>query len=249
MIYQGFAYIYDQLMKDAPYGQWVNLIEKSISLYLPGASTLLDVGCGTGEISVLLANKKQLSVTGVDLSEDMLTVAQSKAENNKTNILFLKQDMRNLTGFPNPFDVITICCDSLNYLETKQDVHATFEAVHSQLQNEGLFIFDVHSLHKIHTVFANATFADQDEEVSFIWNSFIGEEPNSIEHDMTFFVKRDEFYERYDELHYQRTFSIEEYTMWLKEASFEILTICGDFDLANQPNEKTERVFFICKKR
>lgn len=248
MIYQGFAYIYDQLMKDAPYELWVNIIEESISLYHPGASTLLDIGCGTGEIAVLLADK-QLSVTGVDLSEDMLAVAQSKAEKNKANILFLQQDMRHLTDFPTPFDVITICCDSLNYLETELDVQATFEAVYSQLQNEGLFIFDVHSLHKIYNVFANAAFTDQDEEVSFIWNSFLGDEPNSIEHDMTFFVKRDEYYERYDELHYQRTFSIEQYSLWLKEASFEIVNICGDFELNKEPNDMTERVFFICKKR
>ena len=248
MIYQGFAYIYDQLMKDAPYEQWVNLIEESISLYHQGAANLLDVGCGTGEIAVLLANK-HLSVTGVDLSEDMLTVAQSKAENNKVNIMFLNQDMRDLSGFSNPFDVITICCDSLNYLESKQDVQATFRAVHSQLQNRGLFIFDVHSLHKIHNVFANSTFADQGEEVSFIWNSFLGDEPNSIEHDMTFFVKKDEYYQRYDELHYQRTFSIEEYSLWLSEASFDIITICGDFELNEEPGEKTERVFFICRKR
>lgn len=248
MIYQGFAYIYDQLMKDAPYEQWVNLIEESISLYHQGATTLLDVGCGTGEIAVLLANK-HLTVTGVDISEDMLTVAQAKAESNKLNILFLQQDMRNLTEFPDPFDVITICCDSLNYLETKQGVQATFRAVHSQLQNQGLFIFDVHSLHKIHHVFANSTFADQDEDVSFIWNSFLGEEPNSIEHDMSFFVKKGEYYERYDEVHYQRTYSIDEYSMWLKEASFEILTICGDFKINEGPNETTERVFFICRKR
>ncbi len=248
MIYQGFAYIYDQLMKDAPYEQWVDLIIDSISRYHQGATKLLDVGCGTGEIAVLLANK-QLTVTGVDLSEDMLAVAQSKAASNQVNILFLQQDMRYLTGFSEPFDVVTICCDSLNYLETKEDIQLTFQAVHAHLETNGLFIFDVHSIHKIQNVFANATFADQDEDVSFIWNSFLGDEPNSIEHDMTFFVKREDLYERYDELHYQRTYSIEDYSMWLKEASFDILKICGDFQLENIPNTTTERNFFICKKR
>lgn len=247
MIYQGFAYIYDRLMKDAPYDQWVNFIEKTISKYHQGAKRLLDVGCGTGEIAVSLA-KKDLAVTGVDLSEDMLTVAQSKADKEKVNILFLQQDMRELAGFPESFDIATICCDSLNYLETEKDVLATFHAVYDQLTDQGLLVFDVHSIHKIDNVFANETFADQDDEVSFIWNSYLGDEPNSIEHDMTFFVRRDELYERYDEVHYQRTYSIEEYKTLLASASFEVLQICGDFEFNKSPASTAERIFFVCKK-
>jgi SAM-dependent methyltransferase len=247
MIYKGFAYIYDHLMKDAPYDEWVSFIQDSISKYHKGASKLLDVACGTGEIAVSLA-KHNLEVTGVDLSEDMLTVAQSKAEQNKVNLQFLQQDMRELNGFSELFDVVTICCDSLNYLESKEDVMATFHSVFEQLKDDGLFIFDVHSIHKIHHVFANNTFADQDEEVSFIWNSFLGDEENSIEHDMTFFVRRGQLFERYDEIHYQRTYSIEEYTSWLEATSFQVLNICSDFEFESQPHSQAERIFFICQK-
>ena len=247
MIYQGFAYIYDQLMKDAPYDQWVSFIQQSIAKYSPGAKTILDVGCGTGEIAVRLANQ-QFDVTGVDLSEDMLAVAQSKLEENKVQVLFLKQDMRDLAGFSEPFDVITICCDSLNYLENKEDIITTFRAVHHQLKSQGLFIFDVHSLYKIHHIFAGATFAEQDEDVSFIWNSFLADESNSIEHDMSFFVKQNELYKRYDELHYQRTFPIDEYKTWLEEASFEVVNICSDFQFDENPLSTSERLFFIARK-
>lgn len=247
MIYQGFAYIYDQLMKDAPYDKWVSFIEAAISTYYHDAKKVLDVGCGTGEIAIRLA-KRDLDITGVDLSEDMLTVAQSKLHENNAKVLFLQQDMRELGGFVEPFDVVTICCDSINYLETAQDVQATFRAVYQQLKQQGLFIFDVHSLYKIHTIFAGHTFADQDEDVSFIWNSFLGDEPNSIEHDMSFFVRREDVYERYDEVHYQRTFTIEEYTSWLEAASFEVLNVCCDFQFAS-PSPSSERLFFIARKK
>ncbi|MBZ5749317.1 class I SAM-dependent DNA methyltransferase [Metabacillus rhizolycopersici] len=247
MIYQGFAYIYDQLMKDAPYDQWVSFIQQAIATYSPGAKNILDVGCGTGEIAIRLANQ-QFHVTGVDLSEDMLAVAESKLEENKVQVLFLKQDMRDLTGFSEPFDVITICCDSLNYLESKEDILTTFRAAYHQLKNQGLLIFDVHSLYKIHHIFAGATFADQDEDVSFIWNSYLADEPNSVEHDMSFFVKQNELYKRYDELHYQRTFAIDEYKIWLEEASFEVVNICSDFDFDENPTSTSERLFFIARK-
>ncbi|MBM7604770.1 SAM-dependent methyltransferase [Metabacillus crassostreae] len=248
MIYQGFAYIYDQLMKDAPYDQWAELILEVFSKYHPDTKNVLDIGCGTGEIAVRLA-KKQFNVTGVDLSEDMLTVAQAKAEKNKVNMLFLQQDMRELTGFIERSDAITICCDSLNYLRTISDVQSTFEAVYNQLNDNGLFIFDVHSLYKIHNVFADATFADQDDDISFIWSSYLGEEEHSIEHDLSFFVKQGEFYERYDELHYQRTFDIEQYKQLLQSASFEIVKICSDFQLHEDPTPTTERIFFIARKK
>jgi 2-polyprenyl-3-methyl-5-hydroxy-6-metoxy-1,4-benzoquinol methylase len=248
MIYQGFAYIYDQLMKDAPYDEWVSFINESISTYSPQAKKILDVGCGTGEIAIRLA-KQQLDVTGVDLSEDMLTVAQSKSDESKVDVLFLRQDMRELDGFAEQFDVVTICCDSLNYLETNDDVKATFHAVYNQLKTRGLLIFDVHSLHKIHNIFVGATFTDQDEDVSLIWNSYAAEESNSVEHDMSFFVKRDELYERFDELHYQRTYTIEEYTSWLETASFEVVKVCGDFRFEESPTSKSERLFFIARKK
>lgn len=248
MIYQGFAYIYDQLMKDAPYDKWVSFIMESILTYNRHAKSILDVGCGTGEIAIRLAIQ-QLNVTGVDLSEDMLAVAQSKLDEKKVNVLFLQQDMRELTGFSNPFDIVTICCDSLNYLESIEDVQATFHAVYHQLKDQGLLIFDVHSIYKIHTIFAGTTFADQDDDISFIWNSYLADEPNSVEHDMSFFVRRDELYERYDELHYQRTFTIDEYTLCLESASFEVIKVCSDFNFGENPTSTTERLFFIAKKK
>ncbi|KKI88543.1 methyltransferase [Bacillus sp. SA1-12] len=248
MIYQGFAYIYDQLMKDAPYDEWITFINKAISAYYPEANRLIDVGCGTGEIAIRLA-KQQLNITGVDLSEDMLSVAQSKLAQNNVNILFLQQDMRDLAGFEEKFDVVTICCDSLNYLETEDDIQATFRAVNQLLGRGGLLLFDVHSLYKIHHIFAGATFADQDEDISFIWSSYAAEEPNSVEHDMTFFVKRNEGYERFDEVHYQRTYPIETYTSWLEDASFEIIKVCGDFHFETPPISTSERIFFVARKK
>lgn len=248
MIYQGFAYLYDQLMSDAPYDEWVDLISASISSYLPHAKEILDVGCGTGSVTIRLA-EKQFDVTGVDLSEDMLTVAQAKCNEANVQVRLLQQDMRELAGFTHPFDVVTICCDSLNYLENEKDVKSTFHAVNQQLKPGGLFIFDVHSIFKINEIFAGATFAEQDEDISYIWKSYNGDKPNSVEHDLTFFVLQNGYYERYDELHRQRTFSITDYSNWLKEASFDILTICADFNIDNTPSETSERIFFVARKK
>lgn len=155
MIYQGFASVYDELMSHAPYDQWTKWIETS----LPEKGRILDLACGTGEISIRLA-EKGFEVTGIDLSEEMLSYAQQKVSSNQP-ILFLQQDMREITGFDGQFDAVAICCDSLNYLKTKNDVIETFKSVFRVLKPEGILLFDVHSSYKIAEVFPDSTFADQ----------------------------------------------------------------------------------------
>jgi SAM-dependent methyltransferase len=247
MTYGKFAYLYDELMKDVPYDKWVDLVKENVSKYNVKGIRLLDLACGTGELSVKFASKG-FDVTGVDLSEDMLMVAQGKATDKGMNMQFYQQNMAELEGL-GQFDIIGIFCDSLNYLQSEQEVSDTFLRVYEHLDDNGLFIFDVHSIHKIMQIFMNQTFAINDDEISYIWHSYQGEHPNSVEHDLSFFVldQGSGKYDRYDELHFQRTFPIEVYGKWLKDAGFEVLEVTADFE-AVSPQTQSERIFFICRK-
>ncbi len=248
MSYEQFAYLYDELMKDAPYDQWVQFVKDMLEKYEVRAASLLDLACGTGELSVRFA-KEGFHVTGVDLSEDMLAVAQAKAEEKSVRIPFFQQDMANLEG-QGLFDVIGIFCDSLNYLKTEEEVIATFANVVEHLQQDGIFIFDVHSIYKVTDVFINQTFSLNEEDISYIWNSFPGENPNSVEHELSFFVLDERLgkYDRIDEVHFQRTYSVQQYTQWLEDAGFEILEVSADFE-ALAPKPQSERIFFVTKKK
>ncbi|QED48708.1 class I SAM-dependent DNA methyltransferase [Cytobacillus dafuensis] len=247
MSYGKFAYLYDELMKDVPYNKWVELVEKKTKKYNLNGNNLLDLACGTAELSVQLA-EKSFNVVGVDLSEDMLTVAQSKAIEKGQDIKFYQQNMAELDGL-GQFDIICIFCDSLNYLQSEKDVLDTFHSVHHHLAENGLFLFDVHSIYKIMQIFMNQTFAVNDDEISYIWHCYQGEFPNSVEHDLSFFVLDEEsdLYERYNELHFQRTFPIDVYEGWLKKAGFELLEITSDFEDV-PPQTHSERIFFTCRK-
>ncbi|WAA11523.1 class I SAM-dependent DNA methyltransferase [Fervidibacillus halotolerans] len=246
MTYEYFASLYDRLMKEAPYEKWMDFFAKGISRFLPETKDVLDLACGTGEVSVRLY-ERGFTVTGVDVSEEMLAIAHNKAESKGFTIPFFQQDMRNLESI-GPFDVVISFCDSLNYLQTEEDVYKTFQSVFDVLQPNGLFLFDVHSVGKIREFIGN-TFADNDDEISYIWNSFPGEASNSVEHELTFFVydHHTGLYERYDELHKQRTFTIEQYVQWLEETGFVVREVSGDF--ADQMvTEQTERIFFTAQK-
>ncbi|MBL6008111.1 SAM-dependent methyltransferase [Bacillus halotolerans] len=241
MIYQGFASVYDELMSHAPYDKWTKWIETS----LPEKGRILDLACGTGEISIRLA-EKGFEVTGIDLSEEMLSYAQQKGPA-KQPILFLQQDMREITGFEGQFDAVVICCDSLNYLKTKNDVMNTFKSVFQVLKPDGILLFDVHSPYKITEVFPGSTFADQDEDISYIWQSFAGSEELSAIHDMSFFVWNGEAYDRFDETHEQRTFRVDEYEEMLASCGFQLHKVTADFT-DSAPSPQSERLFFKAQK-
>lgn len=246
MAYHHFAAVYDALMEDAPYDEWVEFAEKSIEKYHNKAKKILDIGCGTGQIAIPLA-KKGYQVIGVDLSEDMLAIAGEKATKAKVSLPLFQQNMSELEGF-SLIDVALIFCDSLNYLETKDEVKETFKRVYESLADNGLFLFDVHSVYKIETVFANHLFGSNEEECSFLWQCQKGDAPYSVEHDLTFFVYDEgkNNYERFDERHKQRTFQVIEYEQMLVDAGFEICEKMYDFREVEQENN--ERILFIVKK-
>ncbi|MED1607463.1 class I SAM-dependent methyltransferase [Cytobacillus kochii] len=248
MSYQQFAYLYDGLMVDAPYEKWVSIVASQCNLHQLKGKRLLDLACGTGELSLRLA-KKGYEVTGADLSNNMLAVAQKKAASEALSIQFLEQDMSQLDEI-GCYDIITIFCDSLNYLQSEDEVKSTFSGVYEHLADDGLFMFDVHTVHKIDDLFVNQTFALNEEDVSYIWQSFEGEFPHSVEHDLSFFVLDEKIgtYKRYDECHFQRTYEFDVYRQWLKEAGFEITTFFVDFNEKNREMNDAERLFFICKK-
>ncbi|WP_147532425.1 class I SAM-dependent DNA methyltransferase [Bacillus marasmi] len=248
MTYNGFAYVYDELMRDTPYDQWVDFVLRQAKKYQVEADRILDLACGTGELSVWLA-EAGYKVTGVDLSEDMLSVANAKASEKGLSIEFFQQDMTELEGF-DAFDVITIFCDSLNYLQTEEAVISTFQRVYEHLQPNGLFLFDVHSLYKMNDIFLNGPFVLNDDDVSYIWHCFAGEFPNSVEHELSFFVLDDKsgLYKRIDELHMQRTYPIDQYVTWLEGNGFEVLEIGADFT-NKTPQPESERIFFTARKK
>ncbi|BCB04898.1 class I SAM-dependent DNA methyltransferase [Bacillus sp. KH172YL63] len=248
MSYERFAYVYDYLMQDVPYDAWLAFVNKQAAAHGIKGKKVLDIACGTGELSLRLAGDGY-DVTGVDLSEDMLMIAKEKASARNARIQLFQQDMSKLDSL-GEYDVITIFCDSLNYLEVESDVLETFKGVYDHLKQDGLFLFDVHSIFKMTQIFINQTFTHTDEQVSYIWDCFPGEVPNSVEHELTFFVKDDETgqYERVEELHKQRTYPVLTLKEWLEECGFEVVGITSDFT-EGSPADQSERIFFSCKKK
>src|SRR5699024_3351547 len=238
MAYNRMSDYYDLLTADQPYHKWKYIVEHFIS---SSENEILDIGCGTGTLTSQLTEYGQVS--GVDISQEMLEIAESR----NPSINWYCQDMRDLE-LPNQYDMITIFCDSLNYVTEPEDILQVFNYIDKYLKDEGIFIFDVHSIYKMNHQFNNQNYIDEEERLTLIWQAITGEEPNSVYHQMSFFVEREDgLYERFDEEHYQCTFEISLYEELLKLAGFEIKTKFTDFDIDTY-SEQGDRQFIVAQK-
>ncbi|RIP34191.1 class I SAM-dependent methyltransferase [Staphylococcus gallinarum] len=236
--YEEMSLFYDQLTLDQPYEAWLEIVQT----FAKGDASVLDIGCGTGSFTSLLSTYKD--VTGMDLSVDMLAMASQKS----THVNWLEGDMTDF-DLNRQFDVITIFCDSLNYLQEQNDVIATFQHVYKHLVNDGVLIFDVHTTHKMDTLFNNQSYIDESEDIFLGWEAVQGEVSHSVWHDMSFFIKKENGqYERFNESHYQRTYTKNQYIDMLRHAGFNEIQTFVDFDINNEDDENGHRLFFIVKK-
>lgn len=242
MTYENFAFIYDEVMDESLYTSWLAFAKRHL---VPGTKRILELACGTGALACAFA-REGFDVTALDLSEEMLMVASSKAAADDVEVQFVQGDMLDLSE-AGTYEAITCFSDSLCYMPDRQSVQQVFDTVYSALEEEGIFMFDVHSLHQINEGFREYSYHYQTEDFAFLWDSFPGEKKDSVEHFLTFFVRDNNKFLRFDELHKERTYSLENYYTLLENANFSQISIYGDFS-DNKPNEQTARWFFVCKK-
>lgn len=243
MNYETFAAVYDSVMDDSLYPQWLDFTKRHLT---ENVQTILELACGTGDLAILLA-QNNYQVTGLDLSNEMLTIADRKAFDADCQMQFLQGDMRDLKDV-GAFDAVTCFSDSLCYLSDEPDMQLTFDEVFSVLNDGGTFIFDVHSVKQIEEGFKDYSFHDQTEEFAFLWDSYPGLVPHSVEHFLTFFVQENgETFIRHDELHQERTYPVADFLRMLENAGFTKVEVFGDFT-DEAPTKECKRVFFVAHK-
>lgn len=239
--YEEFARVYDSVMDEELYDLWFDFSQR----HFPAKTqNIMELACGTGILSIRFS-QAGYEVTGVDLSEEMLTIADQRARQMGEKITFAAGDMRELSG-ATTFDVVTCYSDSLCYMSNASEVQRVFDGVYNSLNADGVFIFDVHSTYQVDSVFPGYAYHENDEDFAFLWDSFEGDDPHSVVHELTFFVKdSDGKFVRKDEIHQERTYPIKEYLTGLQK--FSKVEVYADFE-DKKPEEESLRWFFVCKK-
>ena len=244
--YTSFAQVYDMFMDNVDYPAWSKYLIQLLKEYQVEDGLVLDLGCGTGNMTELLA-KEGYDMIGVDNSEDMLEIASEKRAESGLNILYLLQDMREFELYGTVRAVICLC-DSLNYLLKEDDLLTTFKLVNNYLDPNGLFIFDFNTVYKYETVIGDSTIAENREDCSFIWENYYTAEDQINEYDLTIFVKQQkDLFRKFTETHLQRGYTMEAMKR-LVEQSGLIFVEALDADTHGSVTETSERIYVIARE-
>ena len=243
--YTGFAEVYDVFQDNVPYEEWCAYVTGLLAEYGVSDGLILDMGCGTGSLTELLA-KAGYDMIGIDNSGEMLQIAMNKSRDSGLDILYLQQDMREFELYGTVRAVVSIC-DSMNYIMEYGDLVQVFRLVNNYLDPKGVFIFDLNTEYKYREMLADYTFAEDREESSFIWNNFYDEEDKVNEYDLTLFVKEGELYRKFEETHYQRAYSLDEVRRAVSEAGMEFVA-AYDACTRNPVQQDSERIYVIARE-
>ena len=244
--YEALAASYDGLTRDIPYEKYLRFFKTLLRRYGVTATTVLDLACGTGSLSMLLA-KHGYEVLGVDRSEEMLTVAAEKAmELEENQPFFVAQPMQRLK-IPEPVDACVCALDSINYVTKPQDVQKAFRCVYNSLRPGGLFVFDINTLYKLENL-DGQVFLDETEDSYCVWRAVYDKRHSLCRYGMDLFQRlEDDTWERSFEEHIERAYTPEELSGWLTDAGCAQIEQCGNLRL--EAPENTElRIFFAAKK-
>ena len=242
--YRALAQSYDRLTNDVDYKAVVAFYMEILEQEGLRPRTAVDLACGTGSVSLLLA-EKGLSVIGVDMSEEMLTAAMEKAMQMENPPLFVKQRLENLR-LSRGVDLAVCALDSLDYITEPALCRRAIARVYKVLNPGGIFIFDVNTPEKLRAM-DGQIFLDEDDDVYCVWRGEFDAETNICSYAMDLFQREGESWHRSFEEHREYAYSAQQLTEYLKKAGFTDICIYGDRKFS-PPADGEQRIYLKARK-
>ena len=242
--YHALAVSYDRLTNDIPYEQTVDFYMQLLAREGLSVRTAVDLACGTGSVALLLA-QKGLQVTGVDMSEEMLCVAQQKVQEMKNRPLFVCQRLEELT-LPRGVDLAVCALDSMNYITDPALCRKALGRIYRVLNPGGCFIFDVNTPEKLRAM-DGQVWLDEDDDVYCVWRGEFDESTRVLSYAMDLFQRRGGHWVRSFEEHLEYAYTARELVTWLRQAGFTHIEVFADRQLCT-PREGEQRIYLKARK-
>ena len=242
--YHNLAVSYDRLTNDVDYEATVDFYYEILKQEGLRPRTAVDLACGTGSVTAILA-KKGLQVIGVDISEEMLTVASQKAADIDSAPWFICQSLQQLR-LPRAVDMAVCALDSLDYITDPADCQEAIRRVFKYLNPGGIFIFDVNTPEKLRAM-DGQVFLDEDDDVYCVWRGEFDEETNLCSYGMDLFQRKGNLWERSFEEHREYAYSADQLVGYLKTAGFTHIRVYADRRL-EAPAEGEQRIYIKARK-
>jgi len=244
--YGFLASCYDGFTEDVHYPRWADYVEKHFARSARPVHTVVDLACGTGTLSWLLAGRGY-EMIGVDLSPDMLSQAMGKGGDAvEIPPIFLCQSMDKLDLY-GTVDACVCMLDSVNHVTRPQKLRRAFSRVELFLEPGGLFLFDILTPHRLQSM-DGGVFLDETDDAYCVWRTDFAKRRRICTYVMDLFLRDDDIWVREQELHEEYAYTPEEITDFLKEAGFTRIRQHGNLSM-RAPQEGAERIFFSAWKK
>ncbi len=250
---------YDELMEVVPYDGWVDYVETLLLLAEHEPHRVLDCACGTGNVSFEMA-RRGWSVTGVDLSPEMIEVAQQKSRDLKPDDApshFLDGDFSpaprficdDLTTFNlgETFDCATCLYDSLNYILEPEKLKLAFAHIADHVEKGGVFVFDMNSDWAFKADLFSQSNLDTRKQLNYEWRADFDAQTRICQVKMTFRRRTNGQTETFHETHRERAYERPQVEAMLRETGWELLRSFDAYTL-NPPHARSERWYFLARK-
>lgn len=243
--FTALAEYYDRL-NGADHAAYADFVSRVFKKYGSGSEgLLLDLGCGTGGLTLALA-ERGYDMIGADISPEMLSVALDRAYDADKNILYLMQDMRSFELY-GTVQGVTCALDGINYLTERQDVIKCMKLVRNYLEPGCLFIFDVNSEYRFKEVLAKRDYFLEDGEVALGWHSELDAETGLCDFLLTLFIREEDGrYVRCEETQTEKLWTDEEIEQMLSESGLEKVAVFADFEM-KEATATDEKRYYVAR--
>ncbi len=244
--YDSLARFYDRLMRDSDYTAWADYYEALFRAWGPAPRSVLDLACGTGLLTCLLAERGYETI-GVDLSEEMLMQARERGERSPCAVkpLWICQDLRELDLYGTS-DAVICSFDGMNYIPP-EDLGGVFYRISCFTEPGGLFVFDVNTEAKFRRM-DGMTYVDEDEDLFCVWRTDFDEDERACLYGVDLFWREGRLWQRGGEEHTEFVHEPETLAALLGENGFELLARYGELSMA-PPEPEADRVFYLARRK
>lgn len=246
MSYDDFSRFYDLLTDNVEYEKRADYFCRLLSMCGITEGILLDLGCGTGSMSLAMADRG-FDVIGVDSSVGMLNAAQQKMFERGKQMLLLNQTMEELDLY-GTVDCAVCVLDGINHLDGEEAVKSAFAKVSLFMNKGGAFAFDVNTLYKHKNVLADNAFVYEPDGVYCVWQNNFNEADGSVDITLDFFEEEDGVYYRSGESFTEKAYELSDIKLWLERSGFGVVGVYDDLTLEPVKTD-SERAVFLAKKK
>lgn len=247
--YSALAPVYDRLNGEVDYSAWADFLEETMERYgaRHAGASILDLGCGTGSMTLELA-RRGYDMVALDCSEEMLAEADMRARSEGLDeILFLCGDMRSFELYGTVENVVC-CLDGLNHLTSREELLACLSLVSNYLEPGGLFMFDLNTPYKFKTVYADRDYILEEDGAMCCWRNRLNKRGDVVTFYLTVYEENEDgTWERTDGETRERAFGLRSIGNALKECGMALVNVSCDYSFT-PPDASTPRWYCVAQK-